>query len=293
MCFRYSSLVLLGDSSTPTWLWGCSFLWTCPVVLCIFHSDRILLFGPQSISCGFLCPFFWIAAAHTTHVELEVEKSVILQMRNAWYKDLITSSFYDWYRWALLDANAEHVVVEIVWPLPYWIPWISLLPPISGLRWAYSWIDHFARYAKSGSVLLGNFLHLWNLSAWYLVELVHPQHSRGKFILPIAFPMAYSSTLMCTVAVSQLVFYEQLWLGNENYFWSHHWEKFPSWNSPPDSINSIGASSPGSSSAASAEANSYYYIASAIIELLYSYWKLLPKPDIFVEGFPASIPMNV
>ena len=48
----------------------------------------------------------------------------------------------------------------------------------------------------------------------------------GITTLPVAVIMSYSATLMCTMEVYQLVFYEKVWMGNEGCFWSHQWEKF-------------------------------------------------------------------
>ena len=59
---------------------------------------------------------------------------------------------------------------------------------------------------------------MFNLSVWYLGELVNPYHSIGALTLHVAFNMASPATLMCTVAVSQLVFSEKVWLVNEGCF---------------------------------------------------------------------------
>ena len=52
---------------------------------------------------------------------------------------LSPSYLHDWGSWYLCSANMEHIVVEDVWPLLYWIPWEPLLSPIDEFCCAYSW----------------------------------------------------------------------------------------------------------------------------------------------------------
>ena len=60
----------------------------------------------------------------------------------------------------------------------------------------------------------------------YLGELVHPQQYSGALTLPVAFLMNSLEPLMCTAAVSHLVFSEQVCIINEVRFWSNQWEAF-------------------------------------------------------------------
>ena len=77
-------------------------------------------------------------------------------------------------------------------------------------------------------------------------ELVHPQHSTGVLKLPVDFLMASSSTLMCTAAVSQLVFSVPVREGKYERFWSIEGGVFSDpCIYPPDAMNNIGACYPG------------------------------------------------
>ena len=71
----------------------------------------------------------------------------------------------------------ERSVAEAICPHCPWLSWGPLFPLNYDMCWAYSWIDWFSRSATSGLVLLVQFLYLWNLPAWYIGELVHPNHS--------------------------------------------------------------------------------------------------------------------
>ena len=48
---------------------------------------------------------------------------------------------------------------------------------------------------------------MWNMSAWYLKELVYHHHSRGASNLPAGFLMDFSDTFIHTLIVSHLVLY--------------------------------------------------------------------------------------
>ena len=47
----------------------------------------------------------------------------------AWSKNLNLSLFRNCACWSLRSENMECIVVEDVWPIPYWLPWIILFLP--------------------------------------------------------------------------------------------------------------------------------------------------------------------
>ena len=154
----YYFLFLSGASANLTWIWILSLLWVGTLSLCNIHPDRTLQSGPHNLYCSFLNYFCFIAAANVINVEPELEGSTISHIKHSWYKYLHPFLFHYWDRLSLRSENMEVVFVEDVWPFPYWITWEPLLSLIANLHWVYSWIDRFARYTISGSILLGNLL---------------------------------------------------------------------------------------------------------------------------------------
>ena len=67
----------------------------------------------------------------------------------------------------------------------------------------------------SGSGLLGQFMYVWNLYAWYIGELLNTQNSIRDFNLPVDFLIIYLATLMHTSVFSHLVFSDQVNMINE------------------------------------------------------------------------------
>ena len=97
--------------------------------------------------------------------------------------------------------------------------------------------------------------------SWYT-----PSTPQGVLNLPVAFLMASSVTLICTAAVSQLVFSMPVRDGKDEYFWSIQGDVFSdSLISLLDAMNPVGACSPGFSSSDSSESNAYSYTVSTTI----------------------------
>ena len=137
--------------------------------------------------------------------DLDVYGSIISHISSAWSKYPNPSSFQDWVVWTLLSVNTKRTSIENVWPSYPGLSWSPLLPTIMEVHWAYSWTDCFVCSETSGSLWLGDFLSVRNLSACYLGGGVYPQHSTGALNLPVAFIVASSDILMNTAAVSHLV----------------------------------------------------------------------------------------
>ena len=146
-----------------------------------------------------------MAPIYATRADLDVYGSTISHIISSCYRHPNHSYFQYWASWTLISSSMDHSVVEDVWPHPHWLSWEPLIILIVEVNCGYSWIGHFDHYATSGSILLGNFMYVWNLSTWYFGELVHSQNSRGALNLNVAFVISSSATLIHTSAASHLV----------------------------------------------------------------------------------------
>ena len=84
----------------------------------------------------------------------------------------------------------------------------------------FNWL--VSRLATSGYLLLGEFIQVWNLYAWYTGEWVHPQNPGVALTLHVAFLMDYSATLVHTSTVAHMEFLVIFVKGNYECFWSIH-----------------------------------------------------------------------
>ena len=183
--------------------------------------------------------------AHATRTDLDVDGSIISHLTSAWSRDTNTFSSQYCVRWNIRSSKMDNTAAKDVWPILYWLTWKPLLPLIDKLHQTYYWIDHFARYETSGSILAGQFLYVWNLVAWYMGRLVHYRHYRRVLNLPVALFMAYLATLIHVVAVYHLVFSVPVRVDNYERLWSIQGYVFSdSWISSPKAISPIGNSSP-------------------------------------------------
>ena len=171
----------LAASPTVTW----------PLIYSVFCIDTPSLWkiqlgsGPSiwfsfSFLWFYLSYFFFRVPAHANLTYLYVYGSIISHIISAWSRDPNNPSFQDWVSWTLRSANIYCTAIEYVRPRCTWLSWSLLLPPIMEVRWEYSWIDWFACSETYGSLLLGQFLWVWNLFTWYLGGLVHPSCSSPR-----------------------------------------------------------------------------------------------------------------
>ena len=85
----------------------------------------------------FSVTFCFIAAAHDTCSDFEIDGSNTSHIRNYLSKYLNPSSWHNQDSGYLGYINMKGVVVEDIKPLLYCITWEPLLPPISELNLAY------------------------------------------------------------------------------------------------------------------------------------------------------------
>ena len=105
------------------------------------------------------CSVF-VSPVHVICYELQVDGPTISNVNNVWSNDI----------WYLNSLNTYIAVVEYVFLFLSLLACKSLVPTITGVCWAYSWIYQFARSFKSVFILLGQFMCVCNLSAWYQVN---------------------------------------------------------------------------------------------------------------------------
>ena len=184
------------------------------------------------------------APVQDTWTYLDVYVSIISHISSAWSRSPNHYSFQDRVSLTLHSENIEYTGIEYLWPHWPCLSWAPLITPIMEVCWAYSWMEWFTHSETSGSILLGQFIKLWNLSAWYLEEWVHPHYSKGELTLPVALVLYSSATLMHTAAVFHLVFLVSVEEGNGELFWSIQEDVFYDiWISPPKAMSTIGACS--------------------------------------------------